>query len=477
LDLDDNLGDLPVSRGPPPTTQREVVSRIAMEQPRVQGNVPAYALRFARPRPRASCVELPGVEFLEASDSDDEDNSTEEGRKMKEKREQLVVQRAKIKDFLFNFLGLDPDDPEDQLTVIAWCANLENTVNGYASMLAQVFETEGSLTYTSLNTHLLKRKGNTRWKGELLTKLAPGSILQYNSAMTYYLRVTGQLGERERQRLIVKGFKNTTELSAKVRGALTEDMVQALINQPFMMTNAMQWLRDALIVLSATGVRQNQLFQMELNNCAYHGKEYGGDVWKIRVNRNFKGRSNQRSRNHDTDMEVHYTNPFWAREIRRIIGAAEKRKKDGEPRAYVCPKWALTSNVTARKAIRRGAKELGWAPQLSWVLHSCRDGAAVDAFLKAAGDGQKAALRAIRDKTGHVTLAMLRHYGIPNEDRLRFQQMKADDAMLRLLGVVEDNVEDRYCRRLRDTRMIKVSGMRDFGTVRDVKSLLVESSA
>ena len=143
-------------------------------------------------------------------------------------------------------------------------------------------------------------------------------------------------------------------------------------------------------------------------------------------------------------MESHFTNPFWGRELERILGEAAQRKVRGNSNLLVCPHWTAKSAPKARKLINRCAKELKWSPELNWVLHSTRDGAAVDAFLKAAGKSEKQLLLDIQRRTGHVTLDMLRHYAVPNEERLEFQRMKVDDAMLRATGVVVDHVERRF---------------------------------
>ena len=366
----------------------------------------------------------------DASSSEDDDDN-EHGRKRKKARTQAKKQMVQIKKFLYGDLGLDPANEDDQVTVIAWSANANTTVLGYASMLRQVLRAGYPLTRQGVSLYTRER---VRRK-----TLAAKSCKQYTFAINYLYSITGE-DDKTRHALFSKGLGKMARLNPKTRGAMTEDMVMELINYPLLLTEKNKWMRDAFILLAATGVRQNQLINMRLDRCRFVKDSSAGSVYAITVDRNHKGRSSS----YDDETECHVTNPVFGDHLDRIVQEAKSRRNSKNKVVYLSPRWDHTSAAKARKVVKEAASYFGWSDELSWVLHSTRDGAAVNAFLKAAPRGEKKALLKIQATTGHVTLNMLRQYAVPNEDRITYQRMKRDDAMLRLTGVVCDTLEKRY---------------------------------
>ena len=204
--------------------------------------------------------------------------------------------------------------------------------------------------------------------------------------------------------------------------------------------------------------------------------EYDSQTWNVTVVRNRKGTRSKFAQ----QMEVHYTNPSWKEEIDRISeGVRERIPKEG-PNPIVLPKWLPRSGMKERKLLKEQAAALGWVQDLEWVLHSFRNGAACDAFLRHADEGVLKALVAVQKRTGHISLEMLRHYAVSNEDRLKYQKMKMDEGLLRMGGVVADSVESQvrplFVGNGKGATRTKVSAMHNVGDSEEWKEYMRQVS-
>ena len=433
----DTIQEIPLAKPRPSATVRraeEILATTASDF-RSPFVVPqsSHAHRWPYRREVVSCE----LDLLDASSSDDDDApAREQTKKRKAARSLLRRQLVQIKKFAYGVLGLDPNVMGDRHTMIAWSANTNATIIGYGSMLRKVAEAGHPMTREGISAYTEQRVS----AGTLASK----SVYQYKNAGNYLYRVLGQdgNGSKERFALISKGLSNMAKLNPRTRGAITQDMIEELIELPWLNSPAMIWMRDAFILLAATGVRQNQLINMTAERCRFVKNSSEGKIFAITVDANHKGRRG--TSNFDNDTECHVTNPVFGHHVDRIHREALAREDDANKISYMSKEWTHTSAAKARKALKRAASELHWNPELSWVLHGTRDGAAVDAFMKTAPLGEKKALLKIQERTGHVTLNMLRHYAIPNDERVKYQRMKRDDAMLRLTGVVCDTLETRY---------------------------------
>lgn len=402
-----------------PTNQQDSPSTSAQRfVPQLSRKVKQYSGR--RPRqPQETPL------FADVSDSGSDNDEPESKRKTKAK--QYAREQAAI-DAWVRELGFDPvQNPDHNIVALALTYNEPVTVLQYASQLRQITESGHSKTWRGLVMHIAERlDGNGR-------PMSAGTIGQYRSSMLNYLNAIGANGEEAQARAALKGLQRKVRGSnVRRRGGITYEKVRDMIKSE----NKLAVIhKRAFTLLSATGVRQNQLVDMRLNEWQLERTEPSGKkVWRVTVRRNKKGVPTT-APGYDTDFEDHLTNPDWSDDIDEILADTKKRTTAINSNPYLLVNW---NAAQARKEVRRLAKKLNWPEALQWVLHSFRHGAAIDAFLKNADRSVVDALKAVQEKTGHISIEMIRYYCEPNEDRERYVNMKMDDGVLRLTKVVQD---------------------------------------
>ena len=115
-------------------------------------------------------------------------------------------------------------------------------------------------------------------------------------------------------------------------------------------------------------------------------------------------------------MEEHVCHPDWNKQIQVAKERAEKRVTARNPNPVLAHRW---KQHVARAYIKEAAKVFKWSPELEWVLHGQRHGAAAEAFLRYSKDGDAVkAFMEVYKVTHHVSLQMILDYAKTNEDRL-----------------------------------------------------------
>ena len=389
---------------------------------------------------------------IDCSSSDDEE---ENNPKRKEEVRVEMVKRARIHRFFLNDLNLDLRHSErDQTTALAFMSIKVGSLYDYCSCLHGIVKRGYQLT----------EEGVQRFVREQSHNFTSGTINQHHNAFKHYRKAMGLAGEAQRTEAVFAGSCiEKACANTKVRGSIVQSMARELVESDAVKKKPA--FRDLYILLSASGVRSNQLRELRVSDCWEDEKNPG--VWQFTVVKNHKG---VKSRGPSDATEIHHTNPFWKHEIKRIVSEARSRitKKDSNP--HILKEWDIRKGTNERKLLAEQAKRLKWPSELSWVLHSFRNGACCDAFLRNASKGDIAAFAAAQKVTGHVTLQMLRHYAIPNIDRIKYQKMKMDHCLLRVTGIVTDNLTGRYCSAAALPKLVSQSSMKNRGNEDEWKS-------
>ncbi len=139
-------------------------------------------------------------------------------------------------------------------------------------------------------------------------KMTSGTIGQYRNAWTHYRRIMVCVGmdrAADRTNAVLEASKITLACAeTKIRGSITQDMAKKLVERAAVKKHPE--IRDLFILLSASGVRSNQLHLLRLSHC-YEDEDHAG-VRQFSVVKNHKGRGKILA----DATEIHHTNPFWA---------------------------------------------------------------------------------------------------------------------------------------------------------------------
>ncbi len=158
-------------------------------------------------------------------------------------------------------------------------------------------------------------------------------------------------------------------------------------------------------------MRACQYKQLKLDEVRYCK---GEDCWVLTVPRCSKGRSSAARKK--STVEEHVCHPYWNKQIRVAKERAEKRVAADNENPVLAHGW---KQHVARAYIKEAAKVFKWSPELEWVLHGQRHGAAAEAFLRYSKDGNAVkAFMEVYKRTHHVSLQMILDYAKTNEDRL-----------------------------------------------------------
>lgn len=396
---------------------------------------------------------------LQADDDPDwSDDDDMLGEKEREEKRKNQIRFRRLERFFRVELGYVPEENEEErTTMLAFRSVQLDTACQYCSCLSQIVKNGFELTLDGYNQFLVG-------PGQKLKGPTTG---QYFTAFKHFSRVMGWWNPIDRSKAITDALKREKVEGEKVRGSITEDMVEDLLKTKELLDGKHELARNLFILLSATGCRLNQLVHLRESDCKKDPEEEG--VWRVSVRANHKGRQ---GKNASTKFEVHFTNPRWGHEIERILAANRQTSRDRDP--HVCPGWHTGSGMQERKLLKELAAKLKWSPELAWVLHSFRNGAAYDAFMKCASDSDLKRCLAVKAKTGHLTLEMIRHYAVPNSERLRYAQMRLEECVLRATGVVMDGLTGQTCTRPGRFRpkLVSVSSLRNFGDKDEFKKVV-----
>jgi hypothetical protein len=228
------------------------------------------------------------------------------------------------------------------------------------------------------------------------------------AAIRFYLACTGERGSEKRIEMLKNAAqRRQTPSNNGVRGAIMYKQVEQLLRLPDLPDE----YRDAFVILAASGMRACQYKQLMLDEVRYCK---GEDCWVLTVPRCGKGRSS--ATNKRSPVEEHVCHPYWNARIRVAKERAEKRVTVRNPNPVLAHRW---KQPRALAYIKEAAKIFKWSPELEWVIHGQRHGAAAEAFLRYSKDGDAVKVfMEVYDRTHHVNLQMILDYAKTNEDRL-----------------------------------------------------------
>ena len=395
----------------------------------------------------------------DCSDSDDDARTPLQ-------KKQTVAEKARrsrllrIERCLVDDIKIDYRNPYDQDTARAFRCISANSVYNYCSAITAIAQSGYPLTW----------EGYQRFITQNGEKFTAGTIKQYLTAFKHYARAAGLDGAKARTDAVNEAVALERGHSLNVRGTITEDLVAALIARPAV--KAQPLLRDVFILLSATGVRSNQLADLQEDACALVPSK--PRTWRVTVRRNQKGNT---TKSLTLLYEIHFTNPTWFEEVSRIVALARSKATDTDPHPLLCPEWMEGRGAAARALLAQEAKALKWSPRLQWVVHSFRNGAACDAFMKYASQGDLRALEEVRQRTGHISLDMLRLYAIPESERESYRERLLGDSLLHATGVVANSLDGMYCPPPRTRSMVVYSQMNQVGDRLDFQQHMRDAPA
>lgn len=406
---------------------------------------------FIRPAERTTTRRL-REEQSDGEDSCPDCSDSDDDARTPLQKKQTVAEKARrskllrIERCLVNDIKIDYRDPYDQDTARAFRCISANSVYNYCSAITAIAQAGYPLTW----------EGYQRFISQNGEKFSAGTIKQYLTAFKHYARAAGLDGAKARTDAVNEAVAQEQGHSLNVRGTITQDLVAELIARPAV--KAQPLLRDVFILLSATGVRSNQLTDLKEDACALVTTQ--PRTWRVTVRRNQKGNT---KKNLTLLYEIHFTNPTWFEEVSRIVALARSKATDADPHPLLCPRWMEGRGAAARALLAQEAKALKWSPRLQWVVHSFRNGAACDAFMKYASQGDLRALEEVRRRTGHISLDMLRLYAIPESERESYRERLLGDSLLHATGVVANSLDGKYCPPPRTRSMVVYSQMKQVG--------------
>ena len=332
-------------------------------------------------------------------------------------------------EFLYEFLGLGPHctNLKSLKQYVAFLGSRPSTFSTYCSHIRSLSQLENGISSEGISDYQLIRLF-------LDDPLGHSNTDRMETAVKFFRDCLGLNGLEAFNRQFKNGLAFLNPAGCpRIRGSLGREKILEIVSHAeFTGSSHNEFLRNGLIWQGAFGFRSGRMATLRLSN--FHLYEVEGQT-TLR----FRG-PRQKKKGYSADgnsAEIQTALPAWWPHLKDYYEARKSKTtnpNDMVEDPYMFPRWDPNE---ANAKIKVAVAALGYNPNIVWVSHCARKGAANDAAEKAINNfgwdspgSLEMITQAIMDVTGHLSETMAQTYAVsqPKRDDLaevRHEQVKS----------------------------------------------------